>query len=163
MKLELKHLAPYLPYDLKLQILEHPFGIIPRNFELDCGHDFNYHLQQGNVKPIIRPLSDLTKEINHNGGKFVPIVELLKIAHPNWYKEKIGNRYSEIEYKNVGWYHRAYFSFMATKDIEIHTGFMQNEPLWKIEKLFEWNFDVFGLIEEGLAIDINTLSVQNDG
>ena len=26
-----------------------------------------------------------------------------------------------------------------------------------IEKLFEWHFDVFGLIEKGLAIDINTL------
>jgi hypothetical protein len=93
----------------------------------------------------------------------VPIVELLKIAHQKWYQEHIANRYSEIEYKNVGWYHMAYFSFMATKDIEIHTGFMQNEPFWKIEKLFEWNFDVFGLIEKGRAIDINTLSVQNDG
>jgi hypothetical protein len=26
-----------------------------------------------------------------------------------------------------------------------------------IVKLFEWHFDVFGLIDAGLAIDINTL------
>ena len=25
------------------------------------------------------------------------------------------------------------------------------------QKLFEWHFDVFGLIDAGLAIDINTL------
>ena len=29
--------------------------------------------------------------------------------------------------------------------------------------LFENHIDVFGLIEKGLAVDINTLSVQNDG
>lgn len=35
---------------------------------------------------------------------------------------------------------------------------------WQImELLFEFGFDVFGLIKEGLAMDINTLSVQNDG
>ena len=61
MKLELKHLAPYLPYGLELQILQHPFGIVPRKLELDCGHDFNYHLQEGNVKPILYPLSDFIK------------------------------------------------------------------------------------------------------
>ena len=27
-----------------------------------------------------------------------------------------------------------------------------------ISKLFEWHFDVFGLINKGLAIDISTLS-----
>ena len=32
------------------------------------------------VKPLLRPMSDLTKEIKHNGERFVPIVELLKTA-----------------------------------------------------------------------------------
>ena len=31
------------------------------------------------------------------------------------------------------------------------------------ELLLENHYDVFGLIEKGLAVDINTLSVQNDG
>jgi hypothetical protein len=30
-----------------------------------------------------------------------------------------------------------------------------------VQKLFEWHFDVFGLISKGLAIDINTLKNQN--
>jgi uncharacterized metal-binding protein len=31
------------------------------------------------------------------------------------------------------------------------------------QKLLKHHFDVFGLIEKGFAIDINTLSTQNDG
>lgn len=32
-----------------------------------------------------------------------------------------------------------------------------------MQMLFEEHIDVFGLIEKGRAIDINTLSTQNDG
>ncbi len=32
-----------------------------------------------------------------------------------------------------------------------------------LDFLFQNHFDVFGLIEKGIAVDINTLSVQNDG
>lgn len=35
---------------------------------------------------------------------------------------------------------------------------------WEImELLFEFSFDVFGLIKKGLAMDINTICVRNDG
>ena len=33
----------------------------------------------------------------------------------------------------------------------------KNTPYWIMEKLFKWHFDVFNLLEKGLAIDINTL------
>ena len=68
MRLELKHLAPYLPYDIGCVI---PLGyhrtldvnilqiMIKENF-------FKCYLK-------LRPLSDLTKEIEHNGESFVPI------------------------------------------------------------------------------------------
>jgi len=63
-KLTLEHLAPYLPYGLKLKIsVMNGLGAINRNFELDCGHDFNLHLSQGNIKPILKPLSDF-EDIN---------------------------------------------------------------------------------------------------
>ena len=43
---------------------------------------FRGHLENtwhiDDVKPILRPLSDLTKPIKHKGEEFVPIVELLK-------------------------------------------------------------------------------------
>lgn len=124
MKLELKHLAPYLPYKLELQILEHPFGIVPRKLELDCGHDFNYHLQEGNVKPILRPL------INYNSHSFNNCFS---------YDEKAecfisDNGETIIEFSNI------------------------DLPYWFTQLLFEQHFDVFCLIEKGLAIDKNTLS-----
>lgn len=73
-KLELKHLAAYLPYGLKMEILDFPTGRKHyRKLKLDLGHDFNYYLQQNKVRPILRPLSDITKEIEVNGEKFVPL------------------------------------------------------------------------------------------
>lgn len=36
-------------------------------------------------------------------------------------------------------------------------------PFGVVQLAFKHHFDIFGLIEKGLAIDVNTLSVQNDG
>jgi hypothetical protein len=68
-QLTLEHLAPYLPYGLK--ILNGWGDIKKLNYSYldDENNGFINH-----VKPILRPLSDLTEEIEHNGVKFVPIV-----------------------------------------------------------------------------------------
>ena len=68
MELQLKHLAPYLPYRLK--VTKDDWG---RVFKMDndgttlncIGIDYILNI---NAKPILRPLSDLTKEIEVNGG-----------------------------------------------------------------------------------------------
>lgn len=126
MKLELKHLAPYLPYELELQILEHPFGIVPRKLELDCGHDFNYHLQEGNVKPILRPLKDV--------GTYI-----------------IDKEHNITFLESTGFYSESGIDFFIERVI---TGLVEM-IIW--QKLIEYHFDVFCLIEKGLAIDKNTL------
>ena len=83
MKLELKHLAPYLPYGLKCQLIgEWKYNMddadyhVPRIFEL-CGanteickttyyHAFDdeyYHqVESSEMFPILRPFSDLTED-----------------------------------------------------------------------------------------------------
>lgn len=68
-QLELKHLAPYLPYKIKV-----------RNAWRDDKTMTCYHLDDnGNnglifgVKPILYDLSWLTKPITHNGETFVPM------------------------------------------------------------------------------------------
>lgn len=138
MNLELKHLAAYLPYELKymtdLEVEKHElksidFGIKMVNF----GHGDAKLVSE--IKPILRNLSDLTREIEVNGEKFVPI-------------EKIKNEnVSNIECDLHGLY-------LNQKD-EAQLNIIQ---FWMIENyLFEWHFDVFGLISAGLAIDINTL------
>src|SRR6478736_9984112 len=134
MKLELKHLAGYLPYGLKGISTEENLGIeIVKGYSIYGKNDTiclatnvdDIDLEL--FKPILRPLSDLTKEIEVNGEKFVPLDELWK-------------------------YHN--FSAMRWGDIETDP---TRYPYTIVEKLLEWHFDIHGLIEKGLAIDINTL------
>jgi hypothetical protein len=44
-----------------------------------------------------------------------------------------------------------------TKELEIKHTIMKT-PYWVVVKLLEWHFDVFRLIDKGLAIDIKTLN-----
>jgi hypothetical protein len=123
-KLELKHLALYLPYGLKIghksgaksiHILHHGNGI----------GSISHILTSDLYKPILRPLSDIITKIEHNGEKFVPLDILAYL---------FGYGCLEFDLTDV-----------------------LNQPYKQIEKLLEWHFDIFGLIEAGLAIDINTL------
>jgi len=143
-KLELKHLAPYLPYNLK--VFDDYYSEIRYLAALafsDCGIVKQLHYpsqtrEYNEIKPILHPLSDLTKEIEHNGEKFVPI---------EWLNENKSVRL--IKVINTGRY----------EVFSENTG-TTNIRFWEyciIEKLFEWHFDVFGLIKDGLAIDINTI------
>ncbi len=125
MKLELKHIAPYLPFELKITYGDGniDWNIMSSNHLSDLG---NSDFQQ--FKPILRPLSDLTKQTEAD------IVE-----------------YSDIE--------RVVFSgnpsdlyFVNTEEKTYLSDYMQ-----AYEKLLKEHYDVFGLIEKGLAIDINTL------
>lgn len=136
-KLEYKQVIPYLIYGLKVitqnrrvEIKGFEFGkelpfiwVEDRDkprFKGRCGFGF---------KPILRPLSDLTKEIEINGKKFVPIEKL-------GYNHIIPPRTSMVS------------------DLQKRPKLF---PYWLLEQLFEWHFDVFGLIKKGLAIDTNTL------
>lgn len=145
MKLELKHLAPYLPYGLKVlrpdnkTILEikgvnGSLIIFERNGTLSQYGDLS------NCKPILRNLSDLTKDIEVGGERFVPIVEIAKIR-PTGYEWKC---YDDEDGVMLGSYDDTVRSIKAA-------------TLEQYLKLFEYHFDVFGLIEQGLAIDINTI------
>jgi hypothetical protein len=135
MKLELKHLAPYLPYGLKGFYMDADYD---KQIEVEGLYNYDdiYNSEHGDMsfdyfKPILRPLSDLTKEIEVNGEKFVPIKHKdIKTTSTLKHVAKYNFDYKELNF--------------ARWDV--------------IQKLFEWHFDVFGLIEKGLAIDINTLN-----
>ena len=116
MKLELKHLAGYLPYKVLVGDGRTPFELTEYNFT----NVFPYL-----TKIYLRPLSDLTKEIEVNREKFVPINRM----------------------ELYGYYDKSCLNPNNVKSISYNM----------IQFLFEWHFDVFGLIEKGLAIDINTL------
>jgi len=147
-KLELKHIAHYLPYGLEC-ILSHtgifnldnefgtpPQALMPMKIINLCIFDrieIELHSKKTNwgvgfieldeIKPILRPLSDLAKEIEHNGEKFFPIDKLRPID-----------------------------SIIINK-----TGLRVDLIKEDWERLYSWHFDVNNLIGKDLAIDINTL------
>lgn len=124
-------IAPYLPHGL--QLYYEPKGEIinvrPSHFPNDWSVTFV-------SKPILRPLLALTKEIEHNGEVFVPIKVLEKDYSGFYFASNL-----EVLFKS--------------KNTNLYIS--MNWPLQILNKLYEWHFDVNGLIDRGLAIDINTL------
>lgn len=127
MKLELKHLAPYLPYDLDYWSIDDECV----NTLMKISHNgygnllINNEHHEDRIKPYLYPLSDLTKEMDIDGVKISAVDEL--------YPNGVDVDGFELDILNNSIQTMDYF------------------------KLLEWHFDVFGLISNGLAIDINTL------
>ncbi len=90
--------------------------------------------------PILHPLSDLTKEIEHNGEKFVPIVKIKELFIDGT-EDVLSQSIEAIEY----FIENNFFSRI------------EYLPFILIQKLIDWHFDIAGLIEIGEAIDVNTL------
>ena len=164
-KLTIEHLAAYLPYGVKANFTRRMFernnvdlmGLTIAYNESCKEHfimksDVTYGLNH--IQLLLRPLSDLTTEIEHNGEKFVPMKELLKIKHKKWFDEHTDSRYSEIVVEDVPSYSKAFFKYMATLEVIIFKGSIFMEEYWIVQKLLSWHFDIYNLIEEGLAIDI---------
>lgn len=165
--LTIEQLAPYLPYGLKIQTSH---GLHVMNSEVDRFSDdpnisiravINNHDQ---YKPVLRNLSDLTKEIEHNGEKFVPILRIFHeagIIHEFDVLEYINEKEKDYSPSKYGvndrtlsfWYEPEYQLFMYEGDEEIPA--LHQYTLHT--KLFEYHFDIFGILEKNLAIDLNTI------
>jgi len=140
MKLTIKHLKGYLGTELEIQ---HNYEFAKHNKEKDLrpwvtilGHlflpDENYEYK---FKPLLFPLSMLT-EFREDLG-FVPIKYLFYnviSTDSDMYSNDINN------FMEVCSEHSLDFC-----------------PFICIEKLYEWHFDIHGLIEKGLAIDKSKL------
>ena len=133
MKLELKHLATYLPYKLKFYNIssEEIFGEVEK-IDVYFGKIYLYkplswekvvidyvNQSESIYKPILRPLSDLSTE-----------------------------HVSQLLLDNI----KSNSSNDIKKDLSYNS----------ISILLELHFDVFGLIENGLAIDINSLRQSSE-
>lgn len=146
MKLELKHLAPYLPYGLKMTrngfIGELKSIKSDGTITVSCS-DWFENINDGNFyKPILRPLSDLrTAKLFDNYGdeKLTAIEEF----DGNW---------------DLGQYDWVLTEVSYGKQLERLLELSYNV----IDKLIEHHFDVFGLIDNGLAIDINQTNPDQD-
>lgn len=146
MELTIEHLAAYLPYGLKVKTDSLGIFKVNGSRKIPSGkisiltNDTHIGFLQ-EIQLVLRPLSDLSKEIEHNGQKFVPIEILKEIFNCNIedfdIDEKLNlNVFNRFEYFNI-----------AFTDI-----------LEMIEKLHSWLFDTQGLIEAGLAVNYNEIN-----
>ncbi len=144
MKLELKHIQHYpIGNDgLVVKIYDkHDYGFlatieavyINRAMVRDVATGYMSTESFGDIKPILRPLSDLTKEIEHNGEKFVPEMRILRLTDNHLVMSFLDMHKTDPSYA------------VARSDYVL------------ISSMFEWHFDLFDLIENNQAIDINTL------
>jgi len=142
MKLELKHLAPYLPYGLNGIIQDTIYdGWRSTGSKIELTSVYLSIFQNPKyVKPILRPLSDLAETIIYSNQNFTPLSFLF-----NSYKLENGWDYSNVNNFEL-WVLES--NGNASDESMTLNGYLY---------LFEWHFDVFGLIEKGLAIDINTI------
>lgn len=135
-KLTLDHLSPFLPYGVEVITEDGIFKVV--GWVDDIGICLDTIFYGANAIPeyklILRPLSDLTKEIEHNGERFTP-----------------NNRIDQ--YTQIGGDGKLY--------LLVDGALWSCNPLswdyYLVVKLISWHFDVFGLIGKGLAIDYNTV------
>lgn len=164
MKLGLKHIASYFPYGLKVHHtdLDEEVTITTEivmlsqdciGFNDGCDYYFNpQDMDESNpiVKPILRPLSDLTKEIDGVVG----IVELAKIAAEYWGVDfdvdKISPFGNGVLSKDG---HEFGFTGLEFYFLDDEEGSIEINQLTYFEYLFAHHYDVHGLIEQGLAVD----------
>lgn len=143
MQLELKHLAPYLPYGLECNVVgcdgnTYKDCLLTEASTKDSYESFCFlykdemiaevsmvHIE--NIKPVLRPLSDLLKDVEFSSDK---VLEM-----------------DDLEY-----------DFTDVQIDMLNENKLHSQVCWVVfQRLIENHFDVFGLIKQGLAIDINTL------
>lgn len=133
-KLELKHIAPYLPYNLRWFRKTKIKDDLGTENESDIVEDVvlsivHFYIENDSnkfdVKPILRPMTDLLVHIQHEGKKLVPF----NVLRPG------------------GWDLDAFVLDVESRDCRVSE--------W--EQLIEWHFDVFGLIDKGLAVSVNDI------
>ncbi|TQM18310.1 hypothetical protein [Chryseobacterium aquifrigidense] len=126
----LKIYSAYLPYGLQISTddegedwVETVIGVNNEALETSVGNYWDF-----TVKPILYDLSYLTKEIEHEGEKFVPSERLMNYA------------------SNFG-VHRGVFEHMLSSILDGNT-LVTELPYYLIIKLLEWHLNVFQLQED---------------
>ena len=130
--LELKHLAIAMAngqeveyFDDERVILHMDLKIVElRDNDMTIANgEYQYDVSFDDVRLVCRPPSQLTQEIEHNGEKFVPCRKMISYG-----------------------FHHSFWTLTDEFDYKILYAI-------DLEKLLEWHFDVFGLIEQELAIE----------
>ena len=158
MKLELKHLAPYLPYGLSFSVnLNDVRDNFPDELRTLKLAETNIDLALKTGKPILRPLSSITKEESSkilSKSQGVSINEdTLRVFKNNDDTIIIQYEYLNdvllclsLSYTNRTFIATPYAIYRSHKKVT-------STPMFIYDWFIENHFDVFGLIDRGLAIE----------
>lgn len=159
-----KYLAPYLPYGIQVLHEEH-FGmndfvvkkinavnVCSGVIQVLTNHEWDW---TDKYKLVLRPMSDLKKEID---GK-IGLVELAKMTGYgiDFAVKRISERsftVFSVRGEVFGLTRRGFFFINEEQDDVLIP------QLTLFSYLFEHHYDIWGLIEQGLAIDINNLKEE---
>lgn len=192
-RLKLEHLAPYLPYGVKfISEMDKPYDEYGRqpiwtlNGVFTLFSEYSLITKENNdaynihkCKLSLRPLSDLTKEIEHNGEIFVPIVELYglrsQVSSSDYSDYYIENSTAILRMKGVYFYQKLFKTFFEVDIDPDNVSFSIATECWEDDKMTEerislcgnemsmyktllsWHFDVFGLREKNLCVYYNEI------
>ena len=175
-ELTIEHWAAYLPYGIKAKVSR--IG----HFNLDTELPFPYSNEIGTVKTIwfeagrvggvlimgngwefdfdeleeitvcVRPLSQLTETIEHGGERFVPLKRMFEMEWPNHKEENPNRWYYEVV---PNWAFISHNSTATSTKVEL--GDIGQNPWWMIQIMLSWHFDIYHLIEAGLAEPIPSI------
>lgn len=186
-KLELKDISCYLPYRLQC------VNMVGNSVTVTVGYDYDNHKEKhvdnmlySQCKPILRPMSDITKSITVRGynedKEFIPIINLAKVNYliapksDDDYELLDGDNGYQCSFIYSPWKDRKRrFCFQIYKngdiqcfscDVRSYTGESNTAKYCNVsingvmELLSKWHFDYKGLITDGLAIDINKVELK---
>lgn len=148
MKLKTEHYIKFIPYGLMFMVTEEPGLYWDYPYHRKVGFKFRFDIDETprrvkhyekpvfqvineRCKPILRPLSDINKKFVHDG------ISVL-------FRNSLSGFYDEFNDEALVILLRSEIS-QQTITMEIYNG------------LLKYNFDIGGLIELGLAVDINTI------
>lgn len=159
-ELTLTDIAGYLAYPL---LGQHPTGAI-------CWIDVEFMSRLGlslaGYKPVLRPMSDLCKEItdkDYNGGKpFVPIVELANLLGESkiyqWELHSDGRcAFSPEAMDYFRWLEEEKSFIHSLSYCEFSTGYVIFNQHEMYDLLHRLHFDYRGLTPAGLAVSVHDL------
>jgi len=166
-KLTIADLAPYIAHGLKCNYSAGMhYGTDCKILGLDAdGVKLEMPLEwlvYSQIQPLLRPLTQLTQTITHNGESFVPVERLFCLRYTRGAFDILALSSNETVHKmEVAWDKvRSSVDTFYLNTTDMHFGYVSQKDgnhkrlphqLAMFQLLYSWHFDLTGLLEAGLA------------
>lgn len=153
-KLELKHICGYLPWGLQVEYNNRSCKMEVLYAETDEVYLRFENCIEGEIadicciKPLLRPISSLREPLEDGSVPIVDIADLfLKPRKHKLLDGKAVSKYGYLEFEDST---KRFFERDGSGEL-----FQPTHSFEMTEYLFQHHFDVYGLIDKGLAINLN--------